>query len=89
MLLEFCSAWLFSLALCADAFVASIAYGADDVCINWKQMGLMNAISSACLGAALSFGTLLRVLGSGCGCPPGRFCQPFSARLYPSFGFPD
>ena len=38
---------LFCLALCTDAFVASIAYGADDVCINWKQMGLMNAISSA------------------------------------------
>lgn len=53
---------LFCLALCTDAFVASIAYGADDVCINWKQMGLMNAISSVCLGAALSFGTLLRTL---------------------------
>ena len=53
---------LFCLALCTDAFVASIAYGADAVRIDWKQMGLMNAISSACLGAALSFGTLLRTL---------------------------
>lgn len=50
---------LFCLALCTDAFVASIAYGADGVRIGWKKMGLMNAIGSACLGGALCLGTLL------------------------------
>ena len=53
---------LFCLALCTDAFVASIGYGADNVRIEGKKMALMNAISTACLGAALCFGTLIRSL---------------------------
>lgn len=47
------------LALCMDEFVASIAYGADGISINWKETGVMNGICSACLGAALCFGTAL------------------------------
>ena len=37
------------LALCMDEFVASIAYGADGISINWKETGVMNGICSACL----------------------------------------
>lgn len=44
------------LALCMDEFVASIAYGADGISINWKETGVMNGICSACLGAALCLG---------------------------------
>ena len=32
---------LFCLALCTDAFVASIAYGADDVCIMGRTMSAL------------------------------------------------
>ncbi|HJA91809.1 MAG TPA: manganese efflux pump [Candidatus Eisenbergiella merdipullorum] len=55
-------AFLFCLALCTDTFMAGIAYGADGIRIGWKKMGLMNAIGSACLGAALCLGTLIRGL---------------------------
>ncbi len=53
---------LFCLALCTDTFVAGMAYGADGVGIDGKKMALMSAVSTACLGAALGFGTLLRTL---------------------------
>ena len=32
------------LALCMDEFVASIAYGAGGISINWKETGVMNGI---------------------------------------------
>ena len=35
------------LALCMDEFVASIAYGAGGISINWKETGVMNGICSA------------------------------------------
>ena len=38
------------LALCMDEFVASIAYGAGGISINWKENGCLNGICSACLG---------------------------------------
>ena len=50
------------LALCMDEFVASIAYGAGGISINWKETGVMNGICSACLGAALCFGTVLQAI---------------------------
>lgn len=50
------------LALCTDAFVASIAYGADGIHIDLKRMTIISIIGSACLGAALCFGTLLCAL---------------------------
>lgn len=50
------------LAVCTDAFVASICYGADGIRINVKKMGIMNGIGSVFLGAALLFGGLLRQL---------------------------
>lgn len=50
------------LALCMDAFVASIAYGAGGIHIDWKRIGIMNGISAACLGAALGFGTVINLL---------------------------
>ena len=53
---------LFCLALCTDTFVAGMAYGADGVDIDGRKMALMSAVSTACLGAALGFGTLLRTL---------------------------
>ena len=53
---------LFCLALCTDTFVAGMAYGADGVDIDGKKTALMSAVSTACLGAALGFGTLLRTL---------------------------
>ena len=50
------------LALCMDEFVASIAYGAGGISINWKENGCLNGICSACLGAALCFGTVLQAM---------------------------
>ena len=50
------------LALGMGEFVASIAYGAGGISINWKETGVMNGICSACLGAALCFGTVLQAI---------------------------
>ena len=47
------------MALCMDAFVASVAYGADRIRIGWKGMALMSGVGSACLGAALGFGMVI------------------------------
>ena len=72
----------------ADEFVASIAYGADGISINWKETGVMNGICSACLGAALCFGT--RTDGGGAGKPDqgvGMLHQPFHPGCNQAGGF--
>ena len=37
-------------ALCLDTFVASAAYGANQVRLSWKQILAVNGICSLCLG---------------------------------------
>lgn len=46
-------------ALCIDIFVASIAYGTNQVVLSRLQIIIANGICSMFLGVALSFGTLL------------------------------
>ena len=46
-------------ALCLDTFVASAAYGANQVRLSWKQILAVNGICSLCLGISLLFGNLL------------------------------
>lgn len=45
-------------ALCTDTFVASLAYGANQVHVSWGKVALLNGICSGCLGAALGWGVL-------------------------------
>ena len=52
------------LALCTDAFVASVCYGAGGIFIDWKRIGIMNGIGCLCLGSALCFGTAVSMLMS-------------------------
>ncbi|MDO4325809.1 MAG: manganese efflux pump [bacterium] len=53
------SVLLLVLALCLDAFVASMVYGTNGISISHKQIAVFNGICSLCLGAALLFGTFL------------------------------
>lgn len=46
-------------ALCIDTFVASAAYGTNDICLTAKQIALINGICSLCLGISLLLGGLL------------------------------
>ncbi|MFQ9515909.1 MAG: manganese efflux pump [Eubacterium sp.] len=46
-------------ALCIDIFVASIAYGTNQVLLTRLQILISNAICSLCLGVSLLFGTFL------------------------------
>lgn len=46
-------------ALCMDIFVASTAYGTNQVSLSRAQIAISNGICSLCLGASLSFGVLL------------------------------
>lgn len=46
-------------ALCIDIFVASIAYGTNQVLLSPAQIAISNAICSLCLGISLLFGTFL------------------------------
>ena len=43
------------LALCMDEFVASIAYGAGGISINWKETGVMNGYMQRLSGRCLVF----------------------------------
>ena len=47
------------LALSTDAFVASIAYGANRLSISFIKIIAVNVICSSCLGAALLFGNVI------------------------------
>lgn len=75
------------LALCMDEFVASIAYGADGISINWKETGVMNGICSACLGAALCFGTALTAVVPGKPDQGHMLHQPFHPGCNQAGGF--
>lgn len=46
-------------ALCIDIFVASIAYGTNQMPLSRLQIVISNTICSVCLGASLLFGTFL------------------------------
>lgn len=46
-------------ALSMDTFVASLAYGANEMHITWKEVLLINGICAGCLGAALCLGTVI------------------------------
>lgn len=46
-------------ALCLDTFVASAAYGTNQVYLSRGQIAAINGIGSFCLGLSLLFGTLL------------------------------
>lgn len=49
----------FVLALCTDTFVASLAYGANQVQVSWQKAVALNGICSGCLGIALGLGSLV------------------------------
>lgn len=51
--------FLLVIALCLDTFVASAAYGTNQVTLSHRQITLFNGICSFCLGVSLLFGTLL------------------------------
>ncbi len=51
--------FLLVLALCVDEFVASIAYGSNQIRISFKRIALVNGICSLCLCGALAFGGIL------------------------------
>lgn len=46
-------------ALCIDTFVASAAYGTNQIYLSPKQIAAINGICSLCLGVSLLFGTLI------------------------------
>lgn len=46
-------------ALCLDTFVASAAYGTNQVTLSGGQIAAINGICSGCLGLSLLFGTFL------------------------------
>lgn len=48
------------LALCTDTFVASLAYGSNQISVSWKKAALLNGICSGCLGLALCLGGLIQ-----------------------------
>ena len=48
------------LALCTDTFVASLAYGSNQVSVAWQKAALLNGICSGCLGLALCLGGLIQ-----------------------------
>ena len=50
------------LALCTDAFVASLAYGANRVFVTWGKVLLLNGICSGCLALTLGVGSIIRAL---------------------------
>ncbi|MCC8025483.1 MAG: manganese efflux pump [Clostridium sp.] len=50
------------LALCTDAFVASLAYGANRVHVAWGKVLLLNGICSGCLALALGMGSIIQTL---------------------------
>ncbi len=52
----------FVLALCTDTFVASLAYGANQVQISWQKAAALSGICSGCLGLALGLGVLVQAL---------------------------
>lgn len=49
-------------AICLDTFVASAAYGTNQVRFSAKQIAAANGICSGCLGISLLFGSLIRSL---------------------------
>ncbi|MDO4276536.1 MAG: manganese efflux pump [Eubacteriales bacterium] len=46
-------------ALSMDTFVASIAYGANEIHLSWKEVLLINGICAGVLGLALCLGTVI------------------------------
>lgn len=52
----------FVFALCTDTFVASLAYGANQVEVSWQKALALNGICSGFLGLALGFGSLIQYL---------------------------
>ena len=46
-------------ALCLDTFVASAAYGTNQVILTRRQIAAVNGICSGCLGISLLFGTFI------------------------------
>lgn len=46
-------------ALCLDTFVASAAYGTNQIYLSRRQIAAINGIGSFCLGLSLLFGTVL------------------------------
>lgn len=55
----FLNIFLLVFALCLDTFVASAAYGTNQVHLSAAQIAVINGICSLCLGVSLMFGTLL------------------------------
>ena len=55
----FLNIFLLVFALCLDTFVASAAYGTNQVHLSAGQIAVINGICSLCLGVSLMFGTLL------------------------------
>lgn len=52
-------------ALCTDTFVASLAYGSNQVHVGWGKVALLNGICSGCLGLALGMGSIISSLLPG------------------------
>lgn len=50
------------LALCTDTFVASLAYGANQIRVGRGKVALLNGICSGCLALALGMGSLISSL---------------------------
>lgn len=46
-------------ALCLDTFVASAAYGTNQIRLSWNKIAVINGICSLCLGLSLLFGSIL------------------------------
>lgn len=46
-------------ALCLDTFVASAAYGTNQISLSHRQIAVINGICALCLGISLTFGTFL------------------------------
>lgn len=51
--------FLLVIALSLDLFAAGISYGANRISLSAKQIGIINSISSLCLGASLLFGNFV------------------------------
>lgn len=50
------------LALCTDTFVASLAYGANQIYVTWGKVLLLNGICSGCLALALGMGRVIQAM---------------------------
>ena len=74
----FLNIFLLVFALCLDTFVASAAYGTNQVHLSAGQIAVINGICSLCLGVSLKSKTKVIpvIFNNKKGCKPYKDSQP-------------